>query len=151
MAITRTSRKTAERMTPAKWVGLVVLALFFISGGISHFIYTDDFTHIVPPWMPHPRETVLATGVLEILFALMLFAPAVRPRIGLWIVVYCLAVLPANIYMLQHNIPMFGYQAPPALLYLRIVLQAGVIALAIWSTNAKQHLVRYGLSGLFRG
>jgi uncharacterized membrane protein len=137
-------------MTPAKWVGLSVLALFFVSGGFGHFLYTNDFASIVPPWMPYPRETVLATGALEILFAVLLFVPQARQRIGLWITVYCLAVLPANIHMLQQNIPMFGYQAPPALLYLRIVLQAGVIALAIWCTNGKQHLVRYGLSGLFR-
>lgn len=149
MAITRVSN--TPRMTPAKWVGVSILALFFIGGGIAHFIYTDDFALIVPPWMPYPRETVLATGVLELIFAALLFVPAARQRIGLWIAVYCLAVLPANVYMLQHNIPMFGYQAPPALLYFRLVLQAGVIALAIWSTNAKQHLVRYGLSGLFRG
>jgi uncharacterized membrane protein len=149
MAITRTSN--TARMTPAKWAGLGLLALFFIGGGIAHFMYTDDFASIVPPWMPYPRETVLATGALELVFAALLFVPAARQRIGLWIAVYCLAVLPANIYMLQHNIPMFGYQAPPAILYLRLVLQAGVIALAIWSTNAQQHLVRYGLSGLFRG
>ncbi|HQQ73657.1 MAG TPA: hypothetical protein PK031_00735 [Pseudomonadales bacterium] len=149
MAITRVSN--TSRMTPAKWVGVSILALFFIGGGIAHFIYTDDFALIVPPWMPYPRETVLATGVLELIFAALLFVPAARQRIGLWIAVYCLAVLPANVYMLQQNIPMFGYQAPPAILYFRIVLQAGVIALAIWSTNAKQHLVRYGLSGLFRG
>lgn len=149
MAITRISN--TPRMTPAKWFGLSLIALFFIGGGIAHFIYTDDFASIVPPWMPYPRETVLATGVLELIFAALLFVPAARQRIGLWIAVYCLAVLPANIYMLQHNIPMFGYQAPPAILYFRLVLQAGVIALAIWSTNAKQHLVRYGLSGLFRG
>jgi uncharacterized membrane protein len=149
MAITRISN--TARMTPAKWFGLGLIALFFIGGAAGHFMYTDDFTAIVPPWMPYPRETVLATGVLELVFAALLFVPAARQRIGLWIAVYCLAVLPANIHMLQHNIPMFGYQAPPALLYLRIVLQAGVIALVIWSTNAKQHLVRYGLSGLFRG
>ena len=149
MAITRISN--TPRMTPTKWFGLILIALFFIGGGIAHFVYTDDFTAIVPPWMPYPRETVLATGVLELIFAALLFVPAARQRIGLWITVYCLAVLPANIYMLQHNIPMFGYQAPPALLYFRLLLQVGVIALAIWSTNAKQHLVRYGLSGLFRG
>lgn len=149
MSITRV--KPVVRMTPAKWVGLVILALFFVGGGIAHFMYTADFTAIVPPWMPYPRETVLATGALELLFAALLFVPNARQRIGLWIAVYCLAVLPANVYMLQNNIPMFGYQAPPELLYARLVLQAGVIALAIWCTNGKQHLVRYGLSGLFRG
>jgi len=122
-----------------------------VSSGIGHFLYTNDFASIVPPWMPYPRETVLATGALEILFAVLLFVPKARQRIGLWIAVYCLAVLPANVYMLQNNIPMFGYQAPPELLYARLVLQVGIIALVIWCTNGKQHLVRYGLSGLFRG
>jgi uncharacterized membrane protein len=52
--------------------------------------------------------------------------------------------------MLQNNIPMFGHNFPPAVLYARIALQAGVIALALWAANGKAHLVRYGLSGLFR-
>lgn len=150
MAITRNT-VDVYRMSPAKWFGLAVLALFFLGGGVSHFLYTDGFTAIVPPWMPYPRETVLATGGLEWLFVALLFVKRARPIIGLWIAVYCLAVLPANVYMLQNNIPMFGHTFPPAALYARIALQAGVIALALWATNGKAHLVRYGLSGLFRG
>lgn len=150
MAITRITRDS-KRLSKMQWAGLALLAAFFIGGGISHFLYTDDFAAIVPPWMPHPRETVLATGALELLFAALLFVPTLRARIGLWIVVYCLAVLPANFYMLQHDIPMFGQHFPPAVLYARIAAQALIIALALWCTNAKMHLVRYGLSGLFRG
>ncbi len=150
MAITRNT-VNVYRMSPAKWAGLVVLALFFIGGGATHFLYTADFSAIVPPWMPYPRETVLATGVLEVLFAALLFVKKARPLISLWIAVYCLAVLPANFYMLQNNIPMFGHNFPQEILYTRIALQAGVIALALWAANGKAHLVRYGLSGLFRG
>lgn len=150
MTITRNTRDL-NRMTPAKWAGVTALALFFAGGGLGHFFYTNDFTAIVPPWMPYPRETVLATGALELLFAALLFVPKARPRIALWISAYCLAVLPANIHMLTNNIPMFGQQFPPAILYARIALQAGIIALALWAANGKAHLVRYGLSGLFRG
>lgn len=149
MAITRNT-VNVYRMSPAKWAGLIVLALFFIGGGATHFLYTADFSAIVPPWMPYPRETVLATGVLEVLFAALLFVKKARPLISLWIAVYCLAVLPANFYMLQNNIPMFGHNFPQEILYTRIALQAGVIALALWAANGKAHLVRYGLSGLFR-
>lgn len=111
MAITRNT-VDVYRMSPAKWFGLAVLALFFLGGGVSHFLYTDGFTAIVPPWMPYPRETVLATGGLEWLFVALLFVKRARPIIGLWIAVYCLAVLPANVYMLQNNIPMFGHTFP---------------------------------------
>ena len=150
MAITRNT-VDVYRMSPAKWAGIVVLALFFIGGGVSHFLYTNDFVAIVPPWMPYPHETVLATGVLELLFAVLLFVKKARPIASLWIAAYCLAVLPANFHMLQNNIPMFGQTFPPAVLYARIALQAGVIALALWAANGKAHLARYGLSGLFRG
>lgn len=150
MAITRNT-VNVYRMSPVKWASVVFLALFFIGGGASHFFYTDDFTAIVPPWMPYPRETVLVTGVLEILFAVLLFVKRARPIVSLWIAAYCLAVLPANIHMLQNNVPMFGQTFPPAVLYARIALQAGVIALTLWAANGKAHLVRYGLSGLFRG
>ena len=150
MAITRNT-VNVYRMSPAKWAGIVLLALFFIGGGVSHFLYTNDFVAIVPPWMPYPHETVLATGVLELLFAVLLFVKKARPIASLWIAAYCLAVLPANFHMLQNNIPMFGQTFPPAVLYARIALQAGVIALALWAANGKAHLARYGLSGLFRG
>ncbi len=150
MAIITRNTINPYRMTPLKWLGLVLLAVFFAGGAASHFLFPDDFAAIVPPWMPYPRETVFATGALEILFAGLLFVPAARPRVALWIAVYCLAVLPANFHMLNNNIPMFGQQFPPAALYARIALQAGVIALALWAANGKAHLVRYGLSGLFR-
>ncbi len=149
MAITRDTRNKT-RMTPAKWVGVGLLALFFMAGGVSHFVFTADYTAIVPAWMPYPQHTVLATGVIEILFAALLFVPQTRQIAALWIALYCLAVLPANVNMLQKNLPMFGQTFPPEILYARIALQFGIIALAIWAANGKQHLVRYGLSGLFR-
>lgn len=150
MAITRNTRDL-YRMTPAKWAGVALLALYFIAGAAGHFLYTDDLAAIVPPWMPYPRETVLATGALEIVFAALLFVAKARPRIALWISVYCLAVLPALFHTLSNNIPLFGQPVLPAVLYGGIALQPGLIALALWAANGKSHLVRYGLSGLFRG
>jgi uncharacterized membrane protein len=150
MAITRNTRDF-YRMSPAKWAGVALLALYFVAGAAGHFLYTDAVAAMVPPWMPYPRETVLATGALDILFAALLFVPKARPRIALWISAYCLAVLPALLHVLANAIPLFGQPVPPVALYAGIALQAGIIALALWAANGKGHLVRYGLSGLFRG
>ena len=49
--------------------------VWFFFGGIGHFVFTDAFTSIVPPYVPFPREIVLATGVCEIAGALALFHP----------------------------------------------------------------------------
>ena len=111
--------------------GLVFVFVWFLLGGIAHFVFTNLEMRIVPPAIPWPRATVLIAGVFELLGAAGLCVPAMRKAAGVGLFALTIAVTPANVYMLQHA-EMFG--VPYWLLVLRLPLQAALLALIAWST-----------------
>lgn len=78
----------------------VVMGVFLLFAGITHFTNPDFFNDIVPPWLP-PSESfwTYISGVAEIVIALMLFTPSTRRRGAVLAVALFVAVYPANIYM----------------------------------------------------
>jgi uncharacterized membrane protein len=48
-----------------KTAGLAFVFLWFLIGGIAHFIATAAEMRIVPPYIPWPRVAVLVSGVFE--------------------------------------------------------------------------------------
>lgn len=113
---------------------LLVCLVFFI-GGIGHFLLAEDFAGIVPPILPWPMLIVWLTGLLELLLVAGILWPAQRRLAGKLAAVYCLLVLPANIYQALSDVPIFGGPVAPELLWLRIPLQFVLIAAILWSTN----------------
>lgn len=88
------------RRWPAGAVSTVVLGLFLLFAGITHFTNPDFFNEIVPPWLP-PSESfwTYASGVVEIVVAAMVLRPRWRRRGGLAAIALFVGVYPANIYM----------------------------------------------------
>ncbi len=125
---------TPNRHRPARRFGLVVVFLWFLVGGIAHFVATDVETSIVPPWVPWPRSMVLASGVFELLGATGLGWPRTRRAAGWSLFALTIAVTPVHVWMLQRPdlFPAIPYWA----LVLRLPLQAALLALIAWSTNA---------------
>lgn len=115
----------------SKRYALVVVFLWFFLGGIAHFAATDLEARIVPPWVPWPHLTVLASGVLELLGAAGVLWPPTRRSAGIGLFLLTIAVTPANVYMLQHP-ELFGI--PVGLLLLRLPLQLVLLVLIAWST-----------------
>lgn len=114
---------------------LVLLALFFFAAGLSHFTATAEFARIVPPFLPFPKLIVQVTGVMEIVFAAGLLWPKVRRQTGIFLSLFLLAVLPANIYMAIADIPFNGRDLTDFQLWFRVALQFPLIALILWATN----------------
>jgi uncharacterized membrane protein len=115
----------------ARSAGLIFVILWFVVGGVAHFVATDLEMRIVPPYVPWPRLVVLATGVLELLGAIGLLWRPSRRIAGLGLLVLTVAVTPANIYMLQHA---DQFSVPYWALVLRLPLQVALLALIAWST-----------------
>ncbi|MDB2438493.1 DoxX family protein [Hellea sp.] len=112
-----------------------LFALFFFVAGIMHFVQDDSFAAIVPPVLPFPKLIVWVTGVMELVFAVGLVLPKYRKAAGFWLAPYLLAVLPANIYMAMHNIPLGDMAASPTALWVRVALQFPLIALILWASG----------------
>ena len=117
----------------ARWrrVGVAFVFLWFLIGGIAHFVATDIEMRIVPPSIPWPRAVVLVSGVFELLGAAGLLWRHSRRSAGVGLFALTIAVTPAHIYMLQRP-DLFA--VPHWALLLRLPVQAGLLALIAWST-----------------
>lgn len=117
-----------------KRVGLAVVFLWFLIGGIAHFVATDTEVRLVPPYIPWPRTAVLVSGVFELLGAAGLLFAATRRAAGIGLFALTIFVTPVHIYMLQRP-ELFA--VPYWALVLRLPLQVALLALIAWSTFGK--------------
>lgn len=105
---------------------LVFVFAWFVAGGVGHFISTDFFTSIVPPYVPQAHLVVLVSGLLELLGAAgLLYKPTRKmAAFGLFLLTVC--VTPANVHMWQH--PESFASIPPLLLSIRLLVQLVLLA-----------------------
>ncbi len=118
----------------SRWrtAGLVFVFLWFLIGGIAHFIATEAEMRIVPPYIPWPRAAVLLSGVFELAGAAGLLWRPTRRAAGIGLFALTIAVTPAHFYMLQR--PDLFASVPYWALVLRLPVQVALLALIAWST-----------------
>ncbi|HEX8404776.1 MAG TPA: hypothetical protein VF670_09170 [Duganella sp.] len=121
-----------RRVRKGQFIGLSIVFVWFFVGGILHFVATDTEASIVPPYIPWPVAAVLVSGVFELLGAAGIVIPATRRAAGIGLFLLTLAVTPAHIYMLQQ--PEL-FPVPLWALWLRLPIQAALLALILWSTR----------------
>jgi uncharacterized membrane protein len=122
-------------MKNLKSLGSWFFAVFFFYAGLMHFVQEESFTAIVPPFIPFPKLIVWTTGLMELVFAILLILPRYRKLAGFLLAPFLLAVLPANIYMAMNNIPFGEMSATPTTLWLRVALQFPLILSILWVTG----------------
>ncbi|MET0752904.1 MAG: DoxX family membrane protein [Pyrinomonadaceae bacterium] len=110
-----------------------ILALGFVFAGVNHFLNTDFYMRMMPPYLPANLFLVEFSGVCEIVLGALLLIPKFTRLAAFGIIALLIAVSPANIYMAQHPelFPEFSVIA----LYLRLPLQLVLIAWASWYTK----------------
>ena len=119
-------------MQTLKHILKYALAIFFILAGLNHFLYTDFYVRIMPPYLPWHRFLVYFSGALEIVLAVGLLIPRLTSLSAWGLIALLIAVFPANIHMTLYpdQFPEFN----PAMLWLRLPLQFVLIAWAYWFT-----------------
>lgn len=120
-------------IAPVNIVEVVVtslLSLFFLAGGLGHFVNTPFFVSIMPPGIPYPLFWVYFTGVCEILGAIGLWLAPTRTAAAWCLLVLCVAVFPANIYMACY--PERFSQFSSTALYARLPMQFVLIYACYW-------------------
>lgn len=120
----------ARARSPWYLAALAFVFLWFLVGGIAHFVFTELEMRIVPPYIPWPRAAVLVSGVFELLGAIGLLWLPTRRAAAWGLFALTLAVTPAHIYMLQQ--PGLFPSVPYWALVLRLPLQAMLLALIAW-------------------
>ena len=87
----------------------VALALGMAFAGISHLVMPTPFLQHLPEWAPMRSAVVFASGLVEIAFGVaLLLRTSWRPRIGLALAAYLVAVFPGNIYVAVAGIDVQG-------------------------------------------
>ena len=114
----------------------VLMGLLFILAGLMHFVRQQFYLDIMPPYLPYHHELVYISGVFEILGGIGVLIPRVRSLSGYGLIALLIAVFPANIYMLTHNIEVVGFTRFTYLLILRLPLQLIFIAWVYWCTRS---------------
>lgn len=115
-------------------IGLAVMFCFTASAHFSNI--REDLIRMVPPSVPYPELMVTFTGVCEILGAIGLLVRRTRRLAAAALIVFLLAVLPANIHAATSGVTLRGQ--PPTPLVPRIALQALFVGLLWWSGVRQQ-------------
>jgi uncharacterized membrane protein len=110
-------------------LGLAVMLCFT---AVAHFnSMRADLVRMVPPGVPEPEFMVTFTGICEILGAIGLLVPRTRRPAAIALIIYLLAVLPANVHAALSGATLRGEPVTP--LVPRILLQLFFLALVWWS------------------
>ncbi|MDH3203007.1 MAG: DoxX family protein [Myxococcales bacterium] len=123
-------------MTVLKLFALWALALGMIAIGVLHFVQPKPFVRIVPKYLPAPLALVYISGFFEIAGGVGLLVPATRVAAAWGLIALYIAVFPANIYMLTHNISLNPKKPIPRwALWARLPVQFVLMAWAYWFTT----------------
>ncbi|MFL2994872.1 MAG: DoxX family protein [Candidatus Neomarinimicrobiota bacterium] len=116
-----------------KYFSLIVMGVFYISIGISHFTSPIWYVQIVPPYLPYKLELVYISGLFEILFGGMLLFKKTRFLAGWGLILLLIAVYPANIYLAQTNGA--AMNTTPLIAWGRLPVQFIFVGLAYWHSK----------------
>ena len=125
------SASPADTLSRPRRVGLGFVFVWFLIGGLAHFIATEMEMRVVPPYIPWPHAAVWTSGVFELLGAAGLLYRTTRRAAGIGLIMLTVVVTPVHLYMLQRP-ELFGF--PYWALLLRLLLQVALLGLIAWST-----------------
>ena len=109
-----------------------VYGIAFILVGISHFRNPQIFVEIVPPFLPFALFLVYVTGAMEIAGGVGIIYPGSRVITGRLLVLFLLAVFPANLYMWIADVPFNGTLLTTQQHMLRAGIQVVLIIVALY-------------------
>jgi len=127
-AVGALGREWLDSWLVAARCALSTMLLFTASAHITRM--RDDLVRMMPPSFPWPRALVYFTGLCEIAGAIGLLFPLTRRAAGIALILFFLAVFPANVRAARSGITLRG--KPATALWLRAPMQLLFICLAWW-------------------
>ena len=115
----------------------------FILIGIEHFREPQKFVDIVPKYMPFALFLVYLTGVMEIVGVLGIIYPETRELTGRLMVLFLLAVYPANFHMWINDVPYNGTRLTTTGHLVRLTVQMLLIIAALGFSGDLEKLRKF--------
>ena len=128
-------------MTPARWATVRTVARWLLAGfmgvaGLGHFVFTEEFRAQVPSFLPFPTALIVATGFVEIGFAVALVAWRSRRRqVGWALALYLVLVFPGNVAQAVQGTDLLALDTDVER-WARLAAQPLLILWALWCTGA---------------
>ncbi len=116
------------------------MVLLYLAAGINHFIHPQYYIQIMPPWIGWHKELVFITGLLEIIIALLLVFIPTRRIAAYGLIVFLIAVFPANVQMMLNY-----WKENNSLLWLSIIRLPLQILLIWWAYTFTKPMVKQSL------
>ena len=107
--------------------GRALLAVFFVVGGVMHVILPATYAGVMPPWLGWHAQLVAISGACEVAGGIGVLVAPLRRAAGVGLILLSIAVLPANVQMLQDGLLAGRAGWHIALLGLRLPLQLALI------------------------
>jgi uncharacterized membrane protein len=82
-----------------KSILLYLMAVLYMAAGMNHFWHPQMYLRIMPPWLPAPKFLVDLTGIMEVVFGLLLLFPKTQVFAAWGIIALLVLVFPANVQM----------------------------------------------------
>jgi|GEM_PF-310085 len=131
------------------------LAIFFVFAGVSHFFMSEKMALMLPEMIPYRVLLIYITGVLEIAGGIGLLIPGWEKLSSVSLMLFLVAVLPANIYSAMRSVPFGGHVNGPSYLLIRVPFQFFLIGWAYYfgvrrltQANTSREIASAGLEGL---
>lgn len=105
------------------FIGRVSMSVMLLVTGISHFTNTREMVEMMPDVIPAKREVVYLTGVIELLAAVGVAWNRTSRLASILLIVFFVAVLPANIAGSLKSVQFGGMEYGPLYLLFRVPLQ----------------------------
>ena len=109
------------------------MALFYVVAGIIHFLGPQFYRPIIPSWVPCHDPVIYISGVLEIVFGILLLIPTIRNLAAWAIIILLIVIFPANVQMMLNYL--HGHNP---LLWVAILRLPFQILLIWWAYNTRK-------------
>lgn len=103
--------------------GRFAMAVMLVFTAIAHVTHTEEMVQMLPDFLPLKKEIVYFTGLIEIAAFIGLLLPKWSMLTSILLILFLLAILPANIIGSLKQVNLGGMQNGIAYLFFRIPLQ----------------------------
>jgi uncharacterized membrane protein len=112
--------------------GRFAIAALFVFTALGHFAKTSEMLEMLPVWVPSRRLVVIISGFFELVLAVAILFTLSFHLAAVASIVFLALVTPLNVYSSIRRVKFGGHGDGPTYLFVRIPLQAFLIAWIWW-------------------
>ena len=102
--ITLVTARIIRKARLYSFAGCVAMSVMLIFTGIGHFLFPEGMALMLPGFIPFKKEVIYLTGVIEMAAAAGLLIPRLRTATAWLLIIFFIAILPANIHAAIHHV-----------------------------------------------